>query len=321
MNELANPSTGYSTTRTLIRKIPAEVVDKFSEVKFDIFRKSDNQSFEHGGQRVAGCFKYDSSNLPLVSVITIVFNGVRYIEETIESVINQDYDNVEYIIIDGGSTDGTLDILKKYDSLIDYWVSEPDSGISDAFNKGISLSRGLWVGIINADDWYESGVFSSLVKYDSYDVVYGDMQCWRSGVKSLKYISNHLDLGKTMTLNHPSVFVKRLIYAKYGCFDAEYKVAMDYELLLRLWVNDVSFFCVDHIYSNFRAGGVSDKHQFLGYKEVRRAKLKYRVSSKFCSWLQYMKSYLKGKLSRFIRLSGGEYFLSSYSALFSKYKK
>ncbi|MFC1603328.1 glycosyltransferase, partial [Pseudomonadota bacterium] len=93
-------------------------------------------------------------NRPLISVVTVVYNGVRNIEQTIKSVINQVYENVEYIVIDGGSTDGTVDVLKKYDSQIDYWDSVPDNGISDAMNKGVSHASGDYIIFIHADDYF-----------------------------------------------------------------------------------------------------------------------------------------------------------------------
>jgi glycosyltransferase involved in cell wall biosynthesis len=106
---------------------------------------------------------------PLVSIITVVFNGERYLEETIKSVINQTYKNIEYIIIDGGSTDNTLNIIKKYEDKIDYWISEKDKGIYDAINKGIKLSRGELIGIINADDYYEIDVLEKVVSIYTKD--------------------------------------------------------------------------------------------------------------------------------------------------------
>ena len=103
------------------------------------------------------------NNIPLISIITVSYNAVKTIEDTILSVINQTYPNIEYIIIDGGSTDGTLDIIKKYQDKITYWVSEPDKGIYDAMNKGIAKANGELIGIINADDWYELDAVQNVV--------------------------------------------------------------------------------------------------------------------------------------------------------------
>ena len=144
----------YSTTRHLTEEQP--LVENGPKDKFEttlFLPESENKKWE-GGLRTQCYFKNSLENKPLVTIITVVFNGEAYLEETIQSVINQTYDNVEYIIIDGGSTDGTLDIIKKYENQIDYWISEKDHGIYDAFNKGISLAQGTLVGIQNADDYF-----------------------------------------------------------------------------------------------------------------------------------------------------------------------
>jgi len=107
------------------------------------------------------------SYLPLITVITVVLNGEKALEETIKSVISQTYPNVEYIIIDGGSTDGTLDIIKKYEDYIDYWVSEPDKGIYDAMNKGVDLTTGQWINFINAGDrFYDEDLIEEIFSKD-----------------------------------------------------------------------------------------------------------------------------------------------------------
>jgi len=110
------------------------------------------------------CLIPEASKLPLVSIITVVFNGERYLEQTIEAVLGQTYTNVEYIVVDGGSSDCTVDILRKYEGCIDYWVSEPDAGIYDAMNKGLSLASGQIVGIINADDYYDKDACLNVVQ-------------------------------------------------------------------------------------------------------------------------------------------------------------
>src|ERR1700742_4639960 len=107
-----------------------------------------------GGLRLKGIKKQSEIDNPLVSVVTVVYNGAKHLEQTINSVLNQSHKNVEYIIIDGGSTDGTLDIIKRYEDKIDYWQSERDGGIYFAMNKGVSLAKGELIGILNADDFY-----------------------------------------------------------------------------------------------------------------------------------------------------------------------
>ncbi len=128
-----------------------------------------------GGLRTKGIKKAGTSNRPLISVITIVFNGEQKIEQTIQSVVNQNHDNFEYIIIDGGSTDKTLEIIKKYDSLIDYWISQKDRGIYDAMNKGIELANGQWLNFMNcADLFYSHQSLSSVPLEAEIDFYYSD---------------------------------------------------------------------------------------------------------------------------------------------------
>ena len=115
-----------------------------------------------GGLRKNGHFKKSNSNRPLISIITVVMNGAQFLENTILSVIEQNYDNIEYIVVDGGSSDKTLKIIKKYEHIIDYWISENDNGIYDAMNKGLNLSRGEWINFMNAGDLLIKGAGQNL---------------------------------------------------------------------------------------------------------------------------------------------------------------
>ena len=154
MTDILSLDEGYSTTRLLTKEKPKIIntpEDKFETVLF--LPEGENRKGE-GGLRTKGYFKKSYDDKPLISIITVVFNGEKYLEETIQSVINQTYSNVEYIIIDGGSSDGTLDIIKKYEERIDYWVSEKDRGMYDAVAKGFSLLSGNYIGYINAGDYY-----------------------------------------------------------------------------------------------------------------------------------------------------------------------
>ena len=158
-----------------------------------------------------------STSQPLVSIITIVYNGENYLEQAINSVVQQSYQNIEYIIIDGGSTDQSISIIKKYESKIRAWISEPDKGIADAFNKGLARASGDVIGFINADDWYEPDAVQKVVEnINGADIVYGDLRLWRDKKVDFIVEGDHMHLEDEMTLNHPTVFVRKLVYDQFG---------------------------------------------------------------------------------------------------------
>lgn len=214
-----------------------------------------------GGRRMNGVRKFSEGNKPLVTIITVVYNGENFLEMTIRSIAGQTYDNIEYIIIDGGSTDGTIDIIKRYSDFIDYWKSEPDKGIADAFNKGIALSNGEIIGIINSDDWYESDTVESIVnQLRSYPAIYsGHMNLYDyKGEKLLRLHKSRPDrLSQTMRVAHPSTFVHRFVYDKVGVFSSDYKSAMDYDFFLRARAYPFEIIILDKVLSNMRLGGIS----------------------------------------------------------------
>ena len=232
-----------------------------------------------GGGRLKGIFKENHDSQPLISIITIVYNGAKHIEQTIQSVINQSYDNIEYIIIDGGSTDGTLDIIQKYDNTIDYWISEKDQGISDAFNKGIICSTGTLIGMINADDYYEENALSYISKaYMDYGnspvVLYG--KTFResiTGIKSEK-TSNKLSWCLSVPFSHCSSFASKSYYSEMGLFDTNYKIAMDVDLLMR-GLNQAKYVELQQFIATQRDGGVSDENRVKGYREYLKASAKH----------------------------------------------
>lgn len=229
-----------------------------------------------GGLRIHGEFpKKAEHDIPLVSIITIVRNGVKTLEKTIQSVLNQTYDNIEYIIIDGGSTDGTLNIIKKYDHKISYWISEPDEGISDAFNKGISAASGEIIGVINADDWYENDAVNRVVEHFSEtqaDIVYGIVQYWDNNKKAELVYANDTLLNRDMTINHPAVFAKRSTYETIGLFRKDFRYAMDYEWLLRAKSKNMKFSYIENCLANIYYLGISDKYWWRARWEVAKAK-------------------------------------------------
>ena len=207
---------------------------------------------------------------PKISIITVAFNSAKTIKGTIESIISQDYNNIEYLIIDGGSTDGTLDIVKSYAEHVKYYVSEPDNGIYDAMNKGIKAATGDVIGILNSDDFYpNSFVLSNVAKlFQKYscDAVYGDLvyvkandinkikRYWQAGEYSTSKIKNG------WMLPHPTFFVKKKIYTRYGLYDTDLKSAADYEMILKLlYKHNISVHYLPMILVNMRMGGESNK--------------------------------------------------------------
>ena len=219
-------------------------------------------------------------NPPVVSIITVVYNGAATIEQTIQSVLNQSYKNIEYIIIDGQSTDGTLEIIEQYKDSLAYFVSEKDNGIYDAMNKGIRQAKGKIVGIINSDDWYESYTVERIVKTFAEDskigVVYGKVNRVFVDGSIKEQICDPLDkLWYKGVIMHPSVFIKQKIYEEFGLFDTSYQICGDYDLLLRLYSSQVRFRYIDMVLANYRFGGAS---QICKHCETREA---YQITSKY----------------------------------------
>lgn len=213
---------------------------------------------------------------PLVSIVTAVFNARETVERTILSVINQTYKNIEYIIIDGKSTDGTLDVVEKYRDKIAIVVSEKDSGIADAMNKGINLANGELIGLINADDWFETDAVEKIVgayqnRKDS--VIHADMKIYSSDdIFYLERAPDKLNLNKGMVINHPTVFVPKAVYAKLGVFDTSYRIVFDWEFMVRLKSAGVPFVPLHYPISNFRVGGVSTNRPDILIEEMHRVR-------------------------------------------------
>lgn len=223
---------------------------------------------KNGGLRTCGKIKSSQSDKPLITVITVVYNGAETLEQTIQSVINQTYDNIEYIIIDGASKDGTLDIIKNYEDKIDYWQSEPDKGIYDAMNKGIAVSNGDYIALLNSGDWYENDTVSIIAKnvleHPLTDIFYGLMNVLSENKEPLwVYGYGHKVLNNFM-IAHPTCFVRKELYLK-NKYNIQYKSAADYDLFLTFYQQGYSFVFIEKILANYLLGGMSDS--FTGKKE------------------------------------------------------
>lgn len=198
---------------------------------------------------------------PKVSIITVVYNAATTIERTIESVLSQSYKNREYIIIDGGSTDGTLDVIDKYRDKLAYFVSEPDNGIYDAMNKGIKKATGDIIGLLNADDWYEIGALACVAaefkRTGASIIAGGTLYVDQHGNKSLRKQNSFSELWKHLPSNHQATFISKAAYDTFGLYDTQYKIAADHELLLRMYHGGVSFSIVDTVFVNYSITGCS----------------------------------------------------------------
>lgn len=224
------------------------------------------------------------SKQPLVSIITASYNSAATLEQTIQSVLGQSYPHIEYIIIDGASTDGTCELIQKYARQISYWVSEPDRGIADAFNKGLRQAQGKYIGIINADDWYESQAVQEAVRVleekPSSDYVFGDVVYCAQDGRDLYVKPGEADYEKAIALSmpsipHPTVFMRREAYEQHGGFSRQFAIAMDYELLLRFHKQGVAGFYHPALRAYMRIGGISDAQYMRGYAESLRIALFY----------------------------------------------
>ena len=238
-----------------------------------------------GGLRTKGLCKNTTKIRPLISVITVVFNGVKTIEHTIKSVIEQTYDNVEHIIIDGGSTDTTLRILHKYDEHIDYWVSENDAGIYDAMNKGIALANGDFIGMLNADDYFaDASALAEIVlqfQANSVDAVFscldivdpGNLDRVRRKYRVSKFSRFMLRIG--VMPPHPTFYCRRLCYETAGLYRTDYRIAADFEMLVRLLTkHHITWRFFDKTTIKMRSGGVSNsgiKSKWVVNREIVRA--------------------------------------------------
>lgn len=207
-----------------------------------------------------------------ISVITAAYNSARTLRDTMESVLRQGYTDYEYIVIDGASKDGTVELIREYEPRFEgrmRWISEPDRGIYDAMNKGIAMATGDVVGLLNSDDFYASDDILSTIADEfsspnALDAVYGDVHYVDEvdTTKVVRYYSSSKFTRKRMLMGympaHPSFYVRRECYEKYGAFDTSYRVAADFENLLRLiYVNEISTRYVAKDFVAMRMGGAS----------------------------------------------------------------
>lgn len=235
---------------------------------------------------------------PIITIVTVCLNAVREIETTILSVLNQTYSNIEYIVIDGGSTDGTKDIIQKYQRRIAHYISEPDKGIYDAMNKGIDLATGEWINFMNAGDCFvNENVITNTVPalQGGHDVVFGNTIM--ANGRQMKLSKGKLYPDRFPKIGHQSSFVKTSLM-KENHFNTKYIISADFDFLYKMYKGGKAFFYLDMEVALYNMDGTSSNHRELLYREhceIRNQRLswkrllKYRIEDNlpicFMKWL------------------------------------
>ncbi len=215
-----------------------------------------------GGNRTRGVFAAGSPKQPLVSVITVVHDGAGHLAETIRAVAEQSYRNVEHIVVDGASTDGTLDVIRANEPSLGYWLSEPDSGIYHAMNKGIDLVTDpeSYILFANSDDRLHSAtaIENAMASGKGEDLLYGRMVLGDGTTSATVGQAVTLEDLARQTICHPSTFVKRRVFDEIGKFDTSYRIAADYDHVVRCFAHPVSRRFIDVVVSDMSMGGTSE---------------------------------------------------------------
>ncbi len=242
---------------------------------------------KEGGLRLKGYVREFVREKPLITIITVVFNGDRSIENTILSVLNQVYSNLEYIIIDGGSTDNTLEIIAQYNDQIDYWLSDIDEGIYDAMNKGIKLARGEWVNFMNCGDRFASKDVLSLFSVTQYDadIIFGDAIVEYDKFQSLFRRVPLKKMWKRIPFCHQASFTRRELMRQCN-FDLEYRLSSDFDFLYKAYLANKKFEYVNKIicFFDFKTGATKSD-AFRSIYERRHSVLSKSYSIK--KWFYY----------------------------------
>ena len=209
---------------------------------------------------------------PLVTIITVCKNARDLLEITINSVLSQSYNNIEYIIIDGNSSDGTQQIVSKYLQKINF-ICEPDNGLYFAMNKGIKLATGQLIGLINAGDWYESSAIEEVVQiYEKLrpDVINGHLAIYNLN-EPIDFVVKPNDPYKNFynfSFLHPTCFIQKKVYDKFGYYDEKFRLCADKELFMRLTQGKVKYYTIPKVIAHMSMGGLSDEHAWEAMGEA-----------------------------------------------------
>ncbi len=220
-----------------------------------------------------------------ISIITVCLNSVKTIEQTITSVLNQTYPNIEYIILDGASTDGTREVINQYKDRLAYYCSEPDGGLYHAMNKGLQHATGDVVAILNSDDWYLEDALACVALH--FKKTKADVLCFgvtrenKDGKRNDRFSRVRTDDNgfERLEVFHPATFVKKSIFDEIGYFDTEYRLAADYDWLIRMKRHGYTVQCIEQVTTYYSDGGLSSKYWNKAQDESMQADLKYAKSN------------------------------------------
>ncbi|WP_138500749.1 glycosyltransferase family 2 protein [Nostoc sp. PA-18-2419] len=276
-----------------------------------------------------------------ISIVTPVYNSEKTLERTILSVINQNLDSeLEYILIDGSSTDKTLEIIDKYSNKINIIVSEKDKGTYDAMNKGIALATGNIIGIINSDDWYNDAALKSVEqefrKNPEVSIIHSPVKNYCKGEYLSTFIPGKLEnMPFKFTIAHPSCFVKKQVYNRLGLFDLNYPMAADYDFLFRAYIGGYKFECLDTPLASFSLDGTTGKltnklrliqeswRVSAKFVDKMSSDIKYQHSNFYINWflrelatlpIKYFDPFIAIKIKGFIRRKIGKLYSDRYGA-------
>jgi len=260
----------------------------------------ENSKSINGGTRINGVKKNTDITKPLLSIVTVVYNAEETFTETIESIINHNYPNIEFIIVDGGSTDDTLNIIKKYEDKIDYWVSEKDSGIYDAMNKGLALSTGEWIYYLGADDTLNhfDDDFIDIFSNNKNDVILARVKAIASDhtryLPKIKVKKSDCFYWKSLGWPHQGQIIRR---EKHVGFDTSYNIVADNNTLLSLYLDNLNMHISDHVIADYSLDGISTLNKEQRLKEWNRvldanSKKFHKFCDKFWFFLRRIQIYI-----------------------------
>lgn len=283
-----NQKRMYSTTQRLVTEVPAIASNQAANIQSKLFATENAK--RHGGLRTQGYYKRSEIDKPLITVITVVLNGEKSLEKTISSVIGLNYENIEYILVDGGSQDTTLEIIHRYEDVIDYWVSSRDGGIYDAMNKGIMLAQGDYLWFLNSGDQAieDTEILGKLESTNRKVIYCAPVECvHENGSRKLYY-------GR-LTNPHQGIIYPRSVFEILGLYDSRYKLISD-----RLYFDKIkashefSFYKYQEPVALFANGGVSGTKRG---KEISKKEFynNMRESKTFISLIRYITSVIDGR--------------------------